>query len=142
LPFICGITTPVTRNSNSRLQALPQLPEPTYTERVRLFPSAPGLRRLRHILIGWRPPFLPSKSLSVQRGFCISMFASENIWRNNIENWVPNWGDIVTLRANDTRHEPWHGPAEQAPTNGHVLVIDDYIAVADTVWHSSRLPAT
>ena len=34
---------------------------------------------------------------------------SEDIWRNNIENWVPNRDDIVTLRANDTRPEPWHG---------------------------------
>ena len=35
---------------------------------------------------------------------------SADIWRNNIEIWVPSRDDIVTLRANDTRPEPWHGP--------------------------------
>ena len=34
---------------------------------------------------------------------------SEGIWRNNIESWVPNRDDIVTLSANETRPEPWHG---------------------------------
>jgi hypothetical protein len=27
----------------------------------------------------------------------------------DFENWVPNRDDIVTLKANDTRPEPWHG---------------------------------
>jgi hypothetical protein len=34
---------------------------------------------------------------------------SEGIWRNNIESWVPNRDDIVTLSANETRPESWHG---------------------------------
>jgi hypothetical protein len=34
---------------------------------------------------------------------------SEDFWRNTIEDWVPNRDDIVTLSANDTRSEPWHG---------------------------------